>query len=130
MRARFMSQHIAGGQFDPTQDVMAQFKALPASPHEVPPLAFFEQRVARAARRAAKKFQQHTTRSDYLLSFVLMFVTPFLSHSSALKAREQWIAQSSMFDLTQLFFVLAKEEGFASAKFEFTFAKGERERTK
>ena len=35
-----------------------------------------------------------------------------------------------MFDLTQLFFVLAKEEGFASAKFEFTFAKGERERTK
>jgi hypothetical protein len=30
------------------------------------------------------------------------------------------------FDLTQLFFVLAKEEGFASAKFEFTFAKGER----
>jgi hypothetical protein len=91
-----MSQHIAGGQFDPTQDVMAQFKALPASPHEVPPLAFFEQRVARAARRDAKKFQQHTTRSDYLLSFVLMFVTPFLSHSSALKAREQWIAQSSM----------------------------------
>ena len=58
--------------------LMAQLKALPASPHGVPPLAFFEQRVAR---RDAKKFQQHTTRCDYLLSFVLMFVTPFLSHS-------------------------------------------------
>jgi hypothetical protein len=28
--------------------------------------------------------------------------------------------------ILQLFFVLAKEEGFASAKFEFALAKGER----
>ncbi len=62
MRNRFMSQHIAGGQFDPTaQAVMAQLKALPASPQEVPSLIFFEERVARAARRDVKRFQHHTT---------------------------------------------------------------------
>jgi hypothetical protein len=67
MRTRFMSQHIAGGQFDPTQAVMAQLKALPASLHEVPSMDFFEERVARAARRDVKKFQQHTTRCIFLI---------------------------------------------------------------
>ena len=92
-----MSQHIAGGQFDPTEAVMAQLKALPASPHEVPSMDFLEERVARAARRDVKKFQQHTTRCLFCSLFVVMFVTLFLfaHNSSVLQARDQWIAQSS-----------------------------------
>ena len=47
------------------------------------------------------------------------------SHAHTLtRSHAHTLARS--FDLTQLFFVLAKEEGFASVKFEFTFAKGER----
>jgi hypothetical protein len=92
-----MSQHIAGGHFDPTQAVMAQLKALPASPREVPSLDFFEERVARAARRDVKKFQQPTTRCIcFVCCSLSFFLTPFLfAYSSALKARERWIAQSS-----------------------------------
>jgi hypothetical protein len=88
-----MSQHIAGGQFDPTQAVMAQLKALP----EVPSMDFFEERVARAARRDVKKFQQHTTRCLLLFVVRCHFCNTFLfaRNSFALKARDWWIAQSS-----------------------------------
>jgi hypothetical protein len=91
-----MSQHIAGGQFDPTQAVMAQLEAKPASPHEVPSMDFFEKRVARAARRDMRKFQQHTTTCCALFLFDdCCHVCNTFFNSSALKARERWIAKSS-----------------------------------
>jgi hypothetical protein len=85
-----MSQHIAGGQFDPTaQAVMAQLKALPASPQEVPSLDFFEERVARAARRDVKRFQHHNTWCVFLFvvrchvcnTFSLLHTALRLGHS-------------------------------------------------